>query len=168
MKLKIWIVFLLAFLSIAIHAQDTIFEKMYNRTWFESNGFAGTTIIFYKTTNGLIKSIRQLNGSGVPVVSSDIYDVKIMKDTVYLFNGLNLKTSKKSNDFYYQFDYKTGLLTNNLSPLKIINEEPVLFAWTDKKKNVMTQIDLKLLAKILIQKNEIYKDEDLIKTLIDK
>ena len=168
MKLKIWIIFLLTFMSVSIHAQDTLFEKINNKTWFETNGFAGTTIVFYQTTNGLIKSIRQLNGSGVPVVSSGIYDVEIIKDTVYLFNGLNLKTSQKLNDIYYKYDIKTGLLTNKLEPLKITHEEPILFAWSDKKKSVLTQIDLKLLTKILIVKNEIYKDEDLIKTLIDK
>jgi hypothetical protein len=168
MKLKTWIIFLLTFLTITTYAQNSIFEKINNKTWFESNGFAGTTIVFYRTTNGFIKSIRQLNGSGVPVISSGIYDVEIIKDTVFLFNGLNLKTSEKLKDFCYKYDNKSEQLLSNGIPLKMIHEESILYAWTDKRKNVLTQIDVKLLTEILIKKNEIYKDEDLIKTLIDK
>lgn len=166
--MKIVIIFLLTILNVSINAQDKLFDKINNKTWLENNGFAGTTIVFYQTTNGLIKSIRQLNGSGVPVLSSGIYDVEINKDTVYLFNGLNLKTSEKLNDFYYSYDIKNGLSTNKGEPLKIVVGKPILFAWSDNRKSIMTQIDMKLLTQILIEKNEIYKDEDLSKTLIDK
>jgi hypothetical protein len=168
MKLKILTIAFLSILTLTSYAQDKIFEKIDNKTWFENNGFAGATIVFYKTTNGLIKAIKQLNGSGVPVVSSGIFDVVIRQDTVFLFNGLNLKTSEKLDDFNYNYDNKTELLINNGNQLKITHEEPILYAWTDKRKNFSTQIDMKLLIEILIGKNEIYKDEDLIKTLIDK
>jgi hypothetical protein len=73
-------------------AQDSVFEKITNKSWFENDGFAGTTIVFYKTGNDLLKAIRQINGSGVPVISSGIYDVEIVNDTVFLINRLNLKT----------------------------------------------------------------------------
>ena len=168
MKLKTSIILFLSILTLTTYAGDNIIERIENKTWFESTGFGGTTIVFYNTTNGLIKAIRQTNGSGVPVVSSGIYDVEIRKDTVFLFNGLNLKTSEKLDDFNYNYDSKTRLLLNNGNQLKILHEEPILYAWTDKRKNVKTQIDVKLLTEILIEKNEIYKDEDLIKILIDK
>ena len=168
MKLKILIIAFFSILTLTLNAQDKTFEKIENKTWFESDGFAGTTIVFYKSTNGLLKAIRQINGSGVPVVNSGIYDIEIRHDTVFLFNGLNLKTSEKLGDYIYNFYNKTGQIFRNGTPLKIMFEEPILYAWIDKRKNVNTQIDVKLLAEILIEKNEIYKDEDLIKTLIDK
>lgn len=166
MKLKILIILFLSILTVSIYAGDTIFARIDNKTWFESNNHAGTSIVFYET-NGLIKAIRQNHGSGVPVVRSVIYDVEIRQETVFLFNGLNLKTSEKLEDLNYNFDNRSGLLLNKGKPLEIFHEVPWLFAWTDKRKNLMTQIDVKLLSEILIGKNEIYKDEDLIKTLKD-
>lgn len=168
MKLRALLISFFSVLTLTTFAQDKIFEKIENKTWFESNGFAGTTIVFYKTTNGLIKSIRQLNGSGVPVVSSGIFDVEIRQDTVHLFNGLNLKTSENLENINYIFDNKTVQLLNNGKPLKVIQKEPILYAWTDRRKNFNTQIEMKFLTEIKIGKNEIYKDEDLIKILIDK
>jgi len=162
---------IIAFFSILTFnssAQEEIFEKIENKTWLDDNGSTGITIVFYKTHNGLLKSIRQINGSGVPVVTSAIYDIEIRNDTIYLLDGMNLKTSERIGELDYKFDFKTGLIIKKGGQLKIISEEPILFAWTDKRRNVLAQIDLKLLTEILIKKNEIYKDEDLIKTLIDK
>ena len=164
MKLKIGIILLLSILALTTYAQDEIFVKINNKTWFEDNGFAGTTLVFYRTSNGLLKAIKQINGSGVPVVGSGIYDVEIIQDTVYLLNGLNLNISEKLVDFNYKYDNKTGLL----KPLRIIYEEPIIYTWTDKRKDVNTQIDVRLLSDIMIEKNEIYPEKDLIKTLIDK
>lgn len=168
MKLKISIISFLSILTLSIFAEDNIFERIENKTWFESNGFAGTSIVFYKTSNGLLKAIRQIHGSGIPVISSAIYDVEIRQETILIFNGLDLKTSEKQEDFNYSFDCGTGLLQINGKSLEIFSEGPILFAWTDKRKSFMTQIDLKLLSEILIGKNEIYKDKDLIKTIKDK
>lgn len=168
MKLRALLIVFFSVQTLTTFGQDKIFEKIENKTWFESNGFAGTTIVFFKTTNGLIKAIRQLNGSGVPVVNSGIYDVEFRQDTVHLFNGLNLKTAGKLEDLNYIFDNKTVQLLNNGKPLKMIRKEPILYAWTDRRKNFNTQIEVKILTEIMIGKNEIYKDEDLIKTLIDK
>ena len=163
MRTRILIIALLSFLTFKALAQDTIFEKINNKTWFEEIGFAGTTIVFYKTSNGLIKAIRQINGSGVPVVSSGIYDVEIKNDTVFLLNGLNLKTSEKLRNYTYNFDDVTG----QIMQLKRIADISILFTWTDKRKDLKTRIDVRLLSEILIEKNEIYKETDLIKTLID-
>ena len=164
MRTNILIIALLSILTLNSFAQDTIFEKINNKTWFENNGFAGATIVFYKTSDGLLKAIRQLNGSGVPVVSSGIYDVEIKNDTLFLFNGLNLKTSEKLGNYTYNFDNVTG----QIKQLRKMRDNPVLFTWTDKRKDVKTQIDVRLLSEILIEKNEIYKESDLIKILIDK
>ncbi len=168
MNLKNLIIAFFSILTLTLNAQDKIFEKIENHTWFESDGFTGVNITFYKTANGLLKVIRQKNGSGIPVVGSEIYDVEIKHDTIYLMNGLNLKTSEKLGSYNYNFDNKTKQIFRNREHLKIIFKEPILFAWTDKRKDFKTQIDIRLLSKVLIEKNEIYKEADLIKTLIDK
>lgn len=159
---------ILSIMKFTAYGQDKIFEKINNKTWYENykNNVLEANIVFYKTTNGLIKAIRQLIGSAFPVVSSEIYDVVIRRDTVFLFNGLNLKTSEKLEDSYYNYNNKTGLLIKNGNELKIIHEEPILYAWTTKLGD-FTQIDVNLLKKISIGKNEIYKDKDLNKILID-
>jgi hypothetical protein len=155
-------------MTLNLKAQEEIFEKIDNKTWFENSGFAGTSIVFYRTTNGLFKAIRQINGSGVPVVGSEIYDVEIRNDTIYLLDGLNLKTAEKVGIYYYNFDNKTGFLYKNAIQLKILTVEPILFTWSEKRKDFTTQIDVRLLRKILISKNEIYKESDLIQILKDK
>jgi len=163
MRTRILIIALLSILTLTSFAQDTIFEKINDKTWFEDNGFAGTTIVFYKTSNGLLKAIRQINGSGVPVVSSGIYDIEIKNDTVFLLNGLNLRTSEKLGNYTYNYDN----VTRQIKQLRKMLDNPILFTWTDKRKDVKTQIDVRLLSEILIEKNEIYRETDLIKTLID-
>lgn len=168
MKMKFLIIAFLSILTLNLKAQEEIFEKIDNKTWFENIGFAGTSIIFYRTTNGILKAIKQINGSGVPVISSEIYDVEIREDTIYLLNGLNLKTAEKVGNYYYNFDKKTGFIYKNEVQVKILSVEPILFTWTDKRKDVMTQIDVKQLSDILIKVNEIYKEEYLVKILIDK
>lgn len=168
MKMKFLFIAFLSIMTLNLKAQEEIFEKVYNRTWFENSGFAGTFIVFYKTTNGLLKAIKQINGSGVPIISSEIYDVEIQEDTIYLLNGINLKTAEKVGNYYYNFDKKTGLIHKNEEHVKILSNEPILFTWTDKRKDVKTQIDVKRLSDILIKVNEIYKEENLVKILIDK
>lgn len=163
MRINILIIAFISLLTLNSCTQEEIFEKIENKTWFEDNGFAGTTIVFYRTTNGLLKAIRQINGSGLPIVNSGIYDVETKHDTVYLLNGLDLKTSKKLGNYTYNFDNVTG----QIKQLRVFLDNPILYTWTDKMKGVKTQIDVKLLSKISIGKNEIYRETDLINTLLD-
>jgi hypothetical protein len=163
MKLTIGLNIILLIFSFNSYAQDSIIDKIDNKTWFEDNGFAGTTIVFYKTSNGLIKAIKQINGSGVPVVASGIYDVRFLADTIILYNGLNLSSSDKLEDFKYSYDKENGQIIS----LRVVFDKPILFTWTDKRK-VRTQIDVKRLSDIVINEKEVYKEEDLVKILIDK
>ena len=154
---------LLSILTLNTLAQEATFDKINNKTWFEDNGFAGTTIVFYKTSNGQLKAIRQINGAGVPVVSSEIFDVEIKHDTISLLNGLNLKTSERIYNLIYSFDDGTRQITE----LKMMLDKPILYSWTDKRRDIHTRIDMKLLSEIVIEKNEIYKEADLLKALIE-
>jgi hypothetical protein len=149
MTLKITTYLILFFQTINVYGYD-IFVKISNKTWFQENGFAGTTIVFYKTDNGLLKCIRQINGSGVRLI-----------------NGLTLKTSQKLIDCVFIFDNEKQLLFDKMTPLRILLEKPILFSWTVKRKNFLTKVNVNLLAKIPIQKNEIYKDSDIEEILFD-
>jgi hypothetical protein len=164
MKLAFGFIIFLSILSLNSYAQDSIIDNIGNKTWFEDNGFAGTTIVFYQTSNGVNKAIKQINGSGVPVVASGIYDVKFQADSIILLNGLNLNTSDRLEDCRYSYDNATG----QINSLRVIQDEPILYTWTVKRKDVKTQIDVKLLSDIVINEKEVYKEEDLVKILIDK
>ena len=205
MKLKIIVITLITLQSLTMYGQD-IFEQITNKTWdgyFES-------FIFYKTRNGLMKAIVQYHGSGIYIVGSNIYDVEIRQDTVFLYNGLNLDTRKKLarppkteqvkeqilevrlKSFFssfnhnkvkatksdsasreewiildYKFDNNKKILSNKKGSLRISEEKPILYEWISGYDNKQ-QIDVKLLSDIPIEKNQIYKVEDLTSILIDK
>ncbi|MFA5433136.1 MAG: hypothetical protein WC319_09795, partial [Candidatus Paceibacterota bacterium] len=73
-------------------------------------------------------------------------------------------SSDRLEDCSYSYDKVTG----QIIALRIIHDKPILYTWTNKRKDVKTQIDVKRLSDILIKVNEIYKEEDLVKILIDK
>lgn len=162
MRIKLMILSIFSILTLNLWAQYSRFEKFEDKTWFENNDFAGITVVFYQTANGLHKAIRQINGSGVPVVASAIYDLKICQDTVYLINGLNLKTAEKVDDYCYRIDSIAGQIFRNKELLKKLCNEAILYAWFDKKINVNTLISLEKLKKMSLFRNEIYKEEDLV------
>ena len=168
MKKILLVISLFSILTLTLKAQGIVLEKIEGKTWLENDGFAGTNIVFYKTANGLLKAIRQINGSGVPVVSSGIYDIEIKQDTIYLYNGLNLKTSEKLGDYIYTYNAELDRISRSGESLNLLAEESILYAWIDKRINVHTQIDVKLLTEIFIEKNKIYEDNDLIITLINQ
>ncbi len=165
-------IIILAFLLILLQActpnETDIIKKISNKTWFEDKGFAGTSIVFFKTENGLQKAIRQINGSGIPVISSEIYDMDFRRDTIFLYNGLNLTTSEKLVDIIYSFDKNTGQIRTNGKPLRIIHQEPILYVWTTEKKFDQSRIDLKLLSGISIGKNQIYDHSEIEKMLTER
>jgi hypothetical protein len=166
MKLQNLFVSIFCITTLILSAQNTVLEKIEDKTWFENSGFTGNTVVFYQTSNGLVKAIRQINGSGVPVVSSAIYDVELKQDTVYLMNGLNLKDGRDEVQYAYIFNEASGKLMTDGEPLKILFDDCVIFAWSANKKNLTTQIDLPLLKELEIGKHEIYKEEDLEKTFV--
>lgn len=163
MTLKIAAYLLLCLLKTPIYGSD-IFDKISNKTWFQDHGFAGTSIVFYKTENGLFKCIRQINGSGVPVVNSEIYDVEIQDDTIRLIKGLNLKTAEELENRIFIYNIDKQIIFDKTNPLKVIFDKPILFSWT---ANILTKVNIGLLSKIPIHENQIYKENDVEKTLMD-
>ena len=109
--IKIAATFLLLSCQILTVFDCDIFEKISNKTWFdESSSFAGVTIVFTKSETGQKKAIRQINGSGIPVLFTEIYDIEIRQDTIYLINRFKEQTNNKPNDFLIYND-RQGLLS---------------------------------------------------------
>jgi len=167
MKLQIFLFLIFSISVVSLVAQNTVLEKIEEITWFENSGFAGNTVIFYHTSDGLLKAIRQMHGFGVPVVSSEIFDVEIKLDTVYLVDGLNLVSNADAGQYVYVFDERSGKLMTDGEPLEIQRNEPVLYVWSASSSNITTKIDLQRLKKLEIGKQEIYRDLELVKTFVE-
>jgi hypothetical protein len=145
--------------------EDDTFATISSKTWKE-NGSQDATVVFYMTNNRLLKAIRQIGGSGVQVTSSQIFDVEIRQGNIYLSGGLNLKTAKKLGDRSYTYDQNKGMLFDSIKrSLRMISDKPILFDWT---QNSNAEIDVSLLTKLSLEKNEIYKEADIDQILIKK
>lgn len=75
-------------------------ETINEKTWISNKDFPTSQYVFYETSNGLMKAIFQINGSGRCAILSLIYDVEIIADTIRLKNELTLDSLniKKGND----------------------------------------------------------------------
>ena len=151
----------MSFQILTVFGSD-IFEKISNKTWFEENGFAGVSIVFMKIERGQIKAIRQINGSGVPVIATEIYDVEIRQDTIYLLNSSNGQTNEKPKNDFYTYNDRQGLLSKG-KQLTILFEEPIIYVWTEKRIIMDTRVNVNKLTKISFEKNEVYINDEIYK-----
>jgi hypothetical protein len=154
MKFNLLIITFLSILTLRLNAQDKIFEKIENKTWFDETGFAGESIVFIKSDSGQIKAIRQINGSGVPVLFTEIHDVEIRNDTIYLLNRPNDQISEESKNILYTYNDLQGLLSNG-KQLRILFEEPIIYVFTEKRKLIDTRVNVNASTKISFEKNEV-------------
>lgn len=166
MKLNVFIISFLSILTLSLNAQNKIFEKIENKTWFDDTGFAGESIVFMKSDSVQIKAIRQVNGSGVPVVFTEIYNVEIRKDTIYLFNSPNEQTKKKLKNIIYTYNDLQGLLSNG-KPLRVLFEEPIIYVSTENRRIIDTRVNVNTLTKFSFEKNEVYINDELYKINIE-
>ncbi len=155
--------FLLSFQIFTVFGSD-IFEKVSNKTWFDETGFAGISVVFMKSESGQIKAIRQINGSGVPVIATEIYDVEIRQDTIYLINSHNGQAKENSKDIFYTYNDRQGLLSNG-KQLRILSEEPIIYVWTNKRKIIDRRVNVNKLTKISFEKNEVYIKNEVFKII---
>lgn len=166
MKIRVLIISFLSIMTLIINAQNKIIEKIENKTWFDKTGFAGESIVFMESDSGQIKAIRQINGSGVPVVFTEIYDVEIRMDTIFLLDTPNEKTSEKQNNIFYTYNDQQGLLSNG-KQLRILFEEPIIYVCTEKRKITDTRVNVNALTKISFEKNEVYIKNEVYKINIE-
>jgi hypothetical protein len=131
MRLILLLIGFLAILNFDLSAQDKIFEKLENKTWFDHTGFAGVSIVFLKSDSGQKQAILQINGSGVPVLFTKIHNVEIVQDTIYLLNRQNDQANEKQKNIFYTYNDQQGILSNsNGKPLSILFEEPIIYVLT--------------------------------------
>jgi len=162
MKLNQFIIALLSFLSLSLNAQDKIFEKIENRTWFDETGFAGVTVVFIKSGSGQIQAIRQINGSGVPVIATEVYNVEIRRDTVYLLSNINEQAKEMTDTVFYTYNEQQGLSANG-KQLRILFEVPYIYVCTEERKIMDTRLNVNALTKTAFYKNEVYINDKVYK-----
>lgn len=112
--------FLTATLSIA--NVDTIL----NKTWFSESGFAGHQYVFFQTESGKFKAIKQIHGSGVCVIKSEIYDLEIKEDSLILENGRDLISGARTTTPKLVFDESKFEIRAGEMQMRILSEDPVI------------------------------------------
>lgn len=152
------IVLLLFFASIKLTTLlgQNIFEKISNKTWFESNGFGGVTVVYLKTENGQIKALRQINGSGIPVVFTETYNVEIKQDTIFLKSSRETTVDKEN--IFYVYNESLGLLKKDTLLMKLFNE-PIIYVSTEKGGTLNKQLNVRQLNKISVLRNELLAND---------
>ena len=98
----------------------------------DSFGFAGISIVFTKSETGQKKAILQINGSGIPVLFTEICDIEIREDTIYLIIRFKELTNNKPNDYFIYNDTQ-GLLSKG-KQLRIMFHEPYYMMSGPKKE----------------------------------
>ena len=150
----------LLLLSTSTQAMSNL-DSLMNKTWFIEDSFAGHQYVFFKTENGKMKSIKQVFGSGVCVIKSEIYDIQLKADTVYFINGLDLNTKERANTPRLPVEDK-----NRSKEMKkqfnAVYREPLIFNWATQE--ICDGVDFRGLLKISLEENEVY-DLDQIRSL---
>ena len=146
MKFKTLIAIIFYFLSFTINAQDSIFNMIKNKTWFDETGFAGESIVFFESDSGQVQAFRQINGSGLPVVLTILHDVQIQDDTIILLNKPDNIIYSRNNQGFFS---KSG-------KLRILYQEPIIYVCSGKRKIPDTRINVNTVTKISFSSNEVY------------
>lgn len=109
----------------------------------------------YESQNHIWKAIRQIHGSGVPVIVTEIYDVKIIKGNILLTNGIDISSRDKLKEKVYKYDLEMNQLTNNEYAGKDLGQNVELYSWAGK--DILTKLDFSKLKSISIGMNETYE-----------
>lgn len=142
------------------------FDSIVNKTWFIDNGFAGCQYFFYRLEGGNMKAIKQICGSGVCVIRSEIYDVEIKGDSLLLMDGLDLNSGEITRTPNLFFDNEKREIRENEMELQLRSPEPLIYNWATAE--VCDLVDFEGLLKIEILKNEVYKTEAIKELRIEK
>ena len=132
-------------------------DHILNKTWFSENGFAGHQYVFYRIEGGDIKVIKQIHGSGVCIIKSEIYDVELKGDSLILSNGLDLNSGEISSTPNLFFDNNKIEIKENEQRLILLSPEPLIYNWATTE--ICDQVDFIGLIRIELPKNEVYKTE---------
>lgn len=131
------------------------------KTWFSRNGFAGEQIVFYESVNGVKRAIRQIHGSGVYIVATEIYDVEVIQDTILMTPFQENQRTGHIKLIYNETDFI--LMTNSDSlTYKIFSDQPIVYNFQGNFYRG-ERIPIEILKSIPIQKgvtfeNRIFKN----------
>ncbi|NTW26579.1 MAG: hypothetical protein HGA37_17915 [Lentimicrobium sp.] len=120
------------------------------------------TIVFIKSESGQIQAIRQINGSGVPVIATEVYNVEIRRDTVCLLCNINEQAKEMTDNIFYTYNDQQGL-SGNGKQLRILFEEPYVYVCTEERKIMDTRLNVNALTKTAFEKNEVYINDKVYK-----
>jgi hypothetical protein len=157
MSKKIFLLLLISFKLTIVFGQNAL-EKVLSKTWFEYSGFTGQTIVFVKADNKQLKAIIQINGSGVPVIGVELFDVEIQKDTIFLLTPIKTLQNSNTEKFIYIYNKNQGLKRDS-KPLKIIFNEPIVHLFTEGNQVIGELINVNKITKYELDKNRVYVNE---------
>lgn len=150
------LLFLLVSCNLATVFGQKNFENVLTKTWHEETGFDGITVVFVKTDSGQLKVFRQNNGSGLPVVSTEVFDVEVKQDTIFLL------TPKQKETYFekiiYTYNDNQGLLRDG-KPLKIIQNEPIIYLFTEDNKLIGEPLNTNKITRYEFNKNKVLVNE---------
>jgi hypothetical protein len=155
---KYLILFLLVNASFTIVSGQDVFDEIKTKTWFEHSGFAGVTVVFLKDNNGELKALRQINGSGIPVIATNIFDIEIRQDTIHLFDNKLIQNIKTSESLIYIYNDKQGL-TRNVKSLNAIINHPMIHLFTHKNQVIGENIPVYKITMYDFGNNHVFVDD---------
>lgn len=121
------ILLLLLLLSLGIggaYSQD--WESIKNKTWLFEKEFAGFSIVFYETTTNELKAICQMQGSGLCVTLTTIYEVTINDESIQC---AQLDSSSRTEGLpRFKFDSKAEDLIDirNGEKARLLSNKPIV------------------------------------------
>ncbi len=134
-------------------------DTILNKTWFSESGIAGHQYVFFQAESGKFKAIKQILGSGICLIKSEIYDLEIKEDSLILDNGRDLISGASTTTPNLVFDRKKIEIREGEFQMRPLGEVPVIFNWATDE--FCDEIDFNGLLKINIQSNEIYSSESI-------
>ena len=143
-----------------VFAQD-IYAELKSKTWFEDNGFAGVHVVFV-LDNGVMKAFRQINGSGIPVLATYIYNVRIKQNSIVLLVNIDKQKIKDSALIVYKYNAKQGLTRNGIK-INIAANKPIIQLFTNNNQVIGEAIDVSTITRYNIANNMVYVNEKIYK-----
>lgn len=151
---------LLVSLVVVTLTSSNITPKTWNyitgRTWFSRNGFAGEQIVFFESVNGLKRAIRQIHGSGVYIVATEIYDVEVIQDTILLIFCPSNQKIRHIKLIYNETEFTLSANSDSLT-YKISSDKPIIYNFQEDFYRG-EKIPIEILKSVPIQKGVTFEN----------
>jgi len=142
MRYRFLVTIILFFLLTSSNFINDTWSKIENKTWVSQKaGIYGAQIVFLKNKFGEKKAIFQLQGSGCYVISTKVFNVAVIKDTIELVcSDSKLVNSGVSIKELFIFSDEEKMLQNvtDSSKYYITSDEPLVYKLCSKKVDIET------------------------------